>query len=102
MNDQRAASFASVCQTYPNIFKESCKQRRLNALVTGHCEQLSGCDATICHQYFQNGVYPRLMRMPPPAQQHPQPPKRVYAFNAFPQLTEAAIQTTCTGWAPRH
>lgn len=87
-----------MCTKYPMQFKEHCRQQRINALMAGQCERLTGCDATVCQQQFANGVYPRLM---PVAKLPLNPSRRVYAYGAYPQVSREAYVQACTSWQPR-
>jgi hypothetical protein len=88
----------AVCAKYPVQFREACRQARVNALLAGQCDRLTGCDAQVCNDQFANGVYPRLM---PRAKLPLNPPKRVYAYGSYPQVSEAAYQLACQSWQPR-
>ena len=93
-----AAPPGSECASLPPSAQESCRVSKLNALASGQCNQLKGCDAAVCQDLFKNGVYPRPMayaNVPPERRLVPPSFSKDYPDGYFAQLSSPLWGTEC-------
>jgi hypothetical protein len=86
------------CASLPPANQPACLQGKLNALTSGNCGQLSGCERAVCQELFPNGVYPRPMTYANvPKQDLIIPPSfsKVYPNGYWPKLTAPLWGTEC-------
>lgn len=97
-SEEQRRLIGSDCASLPPANQPACLQAKLNALTSGHCDQLSGCERTVCQDLFPNGVYPRPMTYANvPKQDRIVPPSfsKTYPNGYWPKLTAPLWGTEC-------
>lgn len=68
-------------------------QQTLNALVSGQCHKLSGCEQAVCNDLFPSGVFPRPMLFANPRSTPVD--RTVYPYGFYPAPGDRAWYANC-------